>query len=62
VDQDVTGALTPGAQLLVQSAQAKFEAGKHPHLGVHHWLLALVERHSAMAEDLTAGPSPSLPE
>ncbi len=55
MDQHVTGALTPGAQLLVQSAQGKFEAGKHPHLGVHHWLLALVERHSAMAEDLTAG-------
>jgi ATP-dependent Clp protease ATP-binding subunit ClpC len=47
--------LTPGAQLFVKSAQEKVDAGKHPHLGVHHWLLALVERHGAMAQDLTAG-------
>jgi ATP-dependent Clp protease ATP-binding subunit ClpC len=55
MSQEVAGALTPGAQLLVQVAQTKLEAGKHPHLGVNHWLLALVERHSAMAEHLTAG-------
>jgi ATP-dependent Clp protease ATP-binding subunit ClpC len=55
MDQNAVDALTPGAQLLVQSGQAKLEAGKHPHLGVHHWLLALLERHAAMAEDLTAG-------
>ncbi len=46
--------LTPGAQLLVQTALAKRQPG-HPHLGVHHWLLALVERHGPMAEAMSAG-------
>ncbi|MDR7418838.1 MAG: AAA family ATPase [Armatimonadota bacterium] len=55
MDQDIAGDLTPGAHLLIQSAQAKLDPARHRHLGVHHWLLALVERHSAMAEDLTVG-------
>jgi ATP-dependent Clp protease ATP-binding subunit ClpC len=52
-------ALTSGAQLFVQTAQSTVDAGKHPHLGVHHWLLALVERHGAMAQDLAAGLDPA---
>jgi ATP-dependent Clp protease ATP-binding subunit ClpC len=55
MDQHRTDALTPGAQLLEQAAGSKLRAGKDPHLGVHHWLLALLERHSAMAEDLAIG-------
>jgi ATP-dependent Clp protease ATP-binding subunit ClpC len=55
MEQHEAGGLTPGAHLLLQSVQTQFDAGKHPYLGVHHWLLALVERHGAMAEDLAAG-------
>jgi ATP-dependent Clp protease ATP-binding subunit ClpC len=55
MSSDTPGPLTPGAQLLVQTAQAKVDVGKHPHLGIHHWLLAVLERHMAMAEELAAG-------
>ncbi len=55
MDDPIAGAsLTPGAQLLVQNAVSARQPG-HQHLGVHHWLLALVERHGPMAEAMTAG-------
>ncbi|MDQ7858027.1 MAG: AAA family ATPase [Armatimonadota bacterium] len=53
--QDGVGVLTPGARLLVGAAEALAGASQPAQLGVHHWLLALVERHAGMAEDLTAG-------
>jgi ATP-dependent Clp protease ATP-binding subunit ClpC len=56
---DVIQALTPGARHLVETAKQKSEAGKHNRVGVYHWLLALVERHGAMAETLTQGLSAS---
>jgi ATP-dependent Clp protease ATP-binding subunit ClpC len=55
VDQGGANALTPGAQLLEQAAETKCREAKGAYLGVYHWLLALLERHSAMAEDLTSG-------
>jgi hypothetical protein len=59
MDEQTAGAvLTPGAQLLVQNALAK-QQSNHAHLGVHHWLLALVERHGPMAESLALGVNAS---
>ena len=55
MEQAGAGVLTPGARLLVEAAEALVDGSQHGHLGVHHWLLALVERHAGMAEDLTAG-------
>ncbi|MCS6860787.1 MAG: AAA family ATPase [Abditibacteriales bacterium] len=54
-DNDVPQALTSGAQRLVEGAARKQQEGKHAQLGVHHWLLALVERHGAMAEEMAQG-------
>lgn len=48
-------ALTPGAQRLVETAEQKQREGKHSSLGVYHWLLALMERHAAMAEAMAQG-------
>jgi ATP-dependent Clp protease ATP-binding subunit ClpC len=48
-------ALTPGAQRLVE-ASAELQANlRSAHLGVRHWLLALVERHGPMAEAMAQG-------
>jgi ATP-dependent Clp protease ATP-binding subunit ClpC len=49
-DTALSQALTPGAQRLVQAALARRAEWRHDALGVHHWLLALVERHAPMAE------------
>jgi ATP-dependent Clp protease ATP-binding subunit ClpC len=46
-DTALSQSLTPGAQRLVQAALVK---RRHNALGLHHWLLALVERHAPMAE------------
>lgn len=46
---------TPGAQQLVEAAIKKQQQAKHNLLGVHHWLLALVERHGPMAEAMAQG-------
>jgi hypothetical protein len=59
MNDPIAGAsLTPGAQLLVQNALSKRQPN-HAHLGVHHWLLALVERHGPMAESLAVGVNAS---
>lgn len=47
--------LTVGAQQLVENAVQKRQEGKHAQMGVYHWLLALVERHGAMAEAMAQG-------
>lgn len=52
---DVTQDLTLGAQHLVKMAVHKRRDGGHEHLGVYHWLLSLIERHWAMAEDMVQG-------
>ena len=57
-DQTAGASLTPGAQLLVQNALSKRQPNQ-AHLGVHHWLLALVERHGPMAESLAVGVNAS---
>lgn len=44
-----------GAQRLVEGALQHQTKNKHAQLGVNHWLLALMERHGAMAEALTKG-------
>ncbi len=48
--ETVLRALTAGAQYLVRRAVQHQQAGQHRQMGMHHWLLALVERHWAMAE------------
>jgi len=52
---ELTQALTPGAQHLVQAAMRKQREGAHTQLSLHHWLLALVERHGPMAEAMAKG-------
>jgi ATP-dependent Clp protease ATP-binding subunit ClpC len=47
--------LTPGARKLVFVAIEKQRHAGHPHLGTHHWLLALIERHGPMAESMSPG-------
>lgn len=47
--------LTTSAQRLVQVALQKKQELNHPDLCVNHWLLALVERHGAMAESMAVG-------
>lgn len=55
-EQDATvHLLSPGAQQLVAAATQKQAEAKHAQLGVNHWLLALVERHGAMAEAMAKG-------
>lgn len=51
--------LTPGAQQLVEAAIAKQQQAKRKPLGVHQWLLALLERHAKMAEAMVQGLEPS---
>lgn len=53
--KDIPVSLTPGAQTLVELAVEKQKQGNHEHLGVHHWLLALLERHGRMAEAMAHG-------
>jgi hypothetical protein len=43
--------LSDGARVLVDEAE-DLRKHDHPHLGVNHWLLALLERHGPMAESL----------
>lgn len=47
--------LTPGAQLLIRRAEEAREEGKFAELGLNHWLLAVLTRHSMMAESLAPG-------
>jgi ATP-dependent Clp protease ATP-binding subunit ClpC len=51
--------MTHGARQLVEAAVQRQTAGRHPVLGVHHWLLALVEQYGAMAEALAQGLEPA---
>ncbi len=44
-----------GARMLVRVAHRKREEYGHAQLSVNHWLLALVERHGAMLEQLSPG-------
>src|ERR1043165_8926573 len=47
--------LSPGAQRLIERAAAiQQEFGAYP-LGLHHFLLALLERHTPLANDLVPG-------
>lgn len=52
-----TRPLADGAQRLVQEAVQKQQQGGHAQTCVNHWLLALLERHGAMAESLAQGLS-----
>ena len=47
--------LTTSAQRLVEAAVQKQTGSNHARLCVKHWLLALLERHAAMAEAMVAG-------
>lgn len=47
--------LTPGAKRLVDAAQEIKQIGKADDLLVQHWLMALLDRHFAMVEDLLPG-------
>lgn len=47
--------LTYGARRIAERAVEHQEQHGQPGLGVNHWLLALLERHGAMAESLVAG-------
>jgi ATP-dependent Clp protease ATP-binding subunit ClpC len=47
--------LTTGARKITEAAVKKQMESKHSYLGVNHWLLALVERHAAMAEAMVSG-------
>ena len=47
--------LNQGAQTLVQMSILKQTSSQHPYLGVHHWLYALIERHTALVEALLPG-------
>jgi ATP-dependent Clp protease ATP-binding subunit ClpC len=50
VKNKIIEGITPGAQRLVELAEQKQREAKHASLGVYHWLLAIIERHGAMAE------------
>lgn len=52
--QTVEAPLSAGAHRLVEAAN-DLAAGKSGGPGVNHWLLALVQRHGAMAESMTEG-------
>lgn len=54
-DDALVGQLTAGARELVKMALRVQGEAKHKTLGVHHWLLALVERHGPMAEAMARG-------
>ena len=54
-DRKSVEALSPGAQRLVEAAGEKLRETRGAQLGVHHWLLALLERHGPMAEGMTRG-------
>jgi ATP-dependent Clp protease ATP-binding subunit ClpC len=47
--------LTAGAEKLVNIALEWQRAGGHAQLGTNHWLLALLERHGPMVDDLVPG-------
>jgi hypothetical protein len=47
--------LTPGAEQLIAAAVGKQQEGKQECLSLHHWLLALLDRHGPMVEGLVAG-------
>lgn len=47
--------LNAGAQRIAELAAQKQQQGKHAQSGTHHWLLALLERHWAMAEAMAQG-------
>ncbi len=53
--EDEQTALTPGAEQIVEEACQRQARARHAQLGVHHWLLTLLERHGAMAEALVQG-------
>ena len=47
--------LTLGASRIVEAANRKKNDSHCDYLGLHHWLLTLIERHPAMIEALSAG-------
>jgi ATP-dependent Clp protease ATP-binding subunit ClpC len=47
--------LTAGAQKLIEAAAARQKEAGHQQAGVHHWLVALLERHGPMAAALVPG-------
>jgi len=54
MDDALLGKLTTGAQNLVKTAMDKKQPS-HPHLGLYHWMAALMERHAPMAEMMAPG-------
>ena len=52
---DPLDSLTHGARRIAERAVEQQAKRQHDRLGVHHWLLALLERHGAMAESLVPG-------
>jgi ATP-dependent Clp protease ATP-binding subunit ClpC len=58
-NEDDLQVLTAGAQKLVAAAAEKQREAGHEQQGLHHWLLALLERHGPMAADLVQGLDPA---
>jgi ATP-dependent Clp protease ATP-binding subunit ClpC len=53
-------ALKAGVRKLVELAAAAQEEADHETLGLHHWLVALLDRHGPMVADLVPGLDPNL--
>jgi ATP-dependent Clp protease ATP-binding subunit ClpC len=51
----MSGALSVGAQKLVDAAEEQRARGPHATLCTHHWLTVVLERHGAMAEAMAEG-------
>lgn len=47
--------LTTGAKRLIAAAAAMRDEGKGRYLGLHHWLLTLLDRHGPMVDSLLGG-------
>ena len=52
---DIGKGLTPGAIRLVDAAESIRVIARHDHLGINHWLLAIMETYGASAEEMVKG-------
>jgi hypothetical protein len=46
--------LSPGARVLLEEADDA-KRGTHPYLGLHHWVIALLDKHPGMVERIRKG-------